>query len=215
MQASDNPACPGRGRPAVSSGTHAGEHACHRGKRADYPVRYRLGSPKAGRQNAPERRLHARAARRKPTARATRAGGNTQSHRHRGGPRCHHRTRAGADFALWRPDATTSRWRPWPDPGFRMFRLVQHEWEETGMHLQYLWARRPAVAGGSVHHVQAVSSHVTSSPPSRRRAARSPAFTTRFTTVHGTQKALSLLEKGLDLRKLVAGAGFEPATSGL
>ena len=30
-----------------------------------------------------------------------------------------------------------------------------------------------------------------------------------------TQKALSLRGKGLDLRKLVAGAGFEPATSGL
>ena len=34
-------------------------------------------------------------------------------------------------------------------------------------------------------------------------------------TVPGTQKALSLPGKGLDLRKLVAGAGFEPATSGL
>jgi hypothetical protein len=30
-----------------------------------------------------------------------------------------------------------------------------------------------------------------------------------------TQKALSLPEKGLDLQKLVAGVGFEPATSGL
>jgi hypothetical protein len=28
-------------------------------------------------------------------------------------------------------------------------------------------------------------------------------------------KALSLLRKGLDLRKLVAGGGFEPPTSGL
>ena len=36
----------------------------------------------------------------------------------------------------WQPDATTSRWRPWPNPGFRMFRVVQHEWEETGMHLR-------------------------------------------------------------------------------
>jgi hypothetical protein len=33
--------------------------------------------------------------------------------------------------------------------------------------------------------------------------------------VPGTQKALFLIGKGLDLRKLVAGAGFEPATSGL
>ena len=30
-----------------------------------------------------------------------------------------------------------------------------------------------------------------------------------------TQKALSRLGKGLDLRKLVAGEGFEPSTSGL
>lgn len=32
-----------------------------------------------------------------------------------------------------------------------MFRVVQHEWEETGMHLRYLWAKHPAIAGGSVH----------------------------------------------------------------
>ncbi len=47
------------------------------------------------------------------------------------------------------------------------------------------------------------------------RAARRAVAATRFTTVPETQKALSLLGKGLDLRKLVAGAGFEPATSGL
>jgi hypothetical protein len=29
----------------------------------------------------------------------------------------------------WQPDAMTSHWRPWPNPGLRMFRLVQHEWE--------------------------------------------------------------------------------------
>ncbi len=115
----------------------------------------------------------------------------------------------------WQPDATTSHWPPWPNPGFRMFRVVQHEREETGMHLRYLWARHPAIAGGSVHHVQAVSSRVTLSPPSRCQAARSPVPTTRLTTAPGTQKALSLLGKGLDLRNLVAGAGFEPATSGL
>jgi Tn3 transposase DDE domain len=34
-------------------------------------------------------------------------------------------------------------------------------------------------------------------------------------TYPATREALSLLGKGLDLRKLVAGAGFEPATSGL
>ena len=105
----------------------------------------------------------------------------------------------------WQPDATTSHWRPWPNPGFRMFQVVQREREETRMHLRYLWARHPAIAGGSVHHVQAVSSRVTLSPPSRCQAARSPVPTTRLTTAPGTQKALSLLGKGLDLRKLVAG----------
>jgi hypothetical protein len=200
----------------VSSGTHAGEHACHRGKRADYPVRYRLGSPKAGRQNAPERRLHARAARRKPTARATRAGGNTQSHRHRGVPRRRHRTRAGADLALLAAGCHDQPLAgPWPNPGLRIFRLAQHEREETGMHLRYLRARRPEIAGGSVHHVQAVSSGGAPSPPSRCWAARRTVAATRFTTVPETQKALSLRGKGPGLRKLVAGAGFEPATSGL
>jgi hypothetical protein len=42
-------------------------------------------------------------------------------------------------------------------------------------------------------------------------AAPAPALV----TYPATQEALSLLGKGLDLRKLVAGAGFEPATSGL
>jgi hypothetical protein len=114
----------------------------------------------------------------------------------------------------WQPDATTSRWRPWPNPGFRTFRLVQREWEETGMHVRDLWAGRPEGAGGSVHHVQAVSSRVTTSPVTLPDRAE-PCSTTPFTTVPGTQKALSLPGKGLDLRKLVAGAGFEPATSGL
>ena len=82
------------------------------------------------------------------------------------------------------------------------------------MHLWYRWAGRPAVAGGSVHHVQAVSSRVTSSPPSRCRAARSPAPTTCFTTVPGTQKALSLPGKGPDLRKLVAGRDLNPRPLG-
>jgi hypothetical protein len=83
------------------------------------------------------------------------------------------------------------------------------------MHLRYLWAAHPEIAGGNVHHVQAVSSRVTPSPPSRCQAARSRGFTTRLTTASETQRPSPLLGKGLDLRKLVAGAGFEPATSGL
>jgi hypothetical protein len=83
------------------------------------------------------------------------------------------------------------------------------------MRLRYLWARHPAIAGGSVHHVHVVSSRATPSPPSRRQAARSAASATRLATVLDTQKALSRLGKDLDLRKLVAGGGFEPPTSGL
>ena len=115
----------------------------------------------------------------------------------------------------WQPSATASRWRPWPNPGFRMFRLVQREWEETGMHMRDLWARRPAIAGGSVHYVHAVSSRVTTSSLSPCQGARSPVAASCFATVTDTPKALSLLGKGPELLKLVAGAGFEPATSGL
>jgi hypothetical protein len=50
--------------------------------------------------------------------------------------------------------------------------------------------------------------------PSRCQAARSPVLTTRLTTVPGTQKALSLPGKGLDLRKLVAGADLNPRPLG-
>jgi hypothetical protein len=78
-----------------------------------------------------------------------------------------------------------------------MFRLVQREREETGIHLRDLWARRPAIAGSSVHHVHAVSSRAAPSPPSRRQAAQNPALTTPFTTVPDAQKALSLSERAL------------------
>ena len=64
----------------------------------------------------------------------------------------------------WQPSATASRWRPWPNPGFRMYRLVQHEWKGRDA-LAYLWAMHPAIAGGSVHYVHAVSSRVTTSFP--------------------------------------------------
>ena len=67
---------------------------------------------------------------------------------------------------------------------------------KIGRHLGYLWATHPEIADGSVHHVQAVSSRVTLSPPSRCQAARSPAPTTPFTTVPGTQKSLLLIGKG-------------------
>ena len=52
---------------------------------------------------------------------------------------CHEQTSGG-------PGLTPSR--------LRAFRLVQHEHEEIDGHLGYLRARRPAIAGGSVHHVR-------------------------------------------------------------
>src|SRR5215472_7483974 len=87
-------------------------------------------------------------------------------------------------------------------PRLRALRRVRYGQEETGRCLWDLWARHPAIADDSVHHVQAVSSRVTPSPPSRCQAARSAAPTTSFTTVPDAQKALSLLGKGPDLRKL-------------
>ncbi len=94
-------------------------------------------SGRAGGQPSPTtnplRRLHAPPARTNPLRGATRVGGNTQSHRHRGAVI---ELEQGRISRSWQPDATTSRWRPRPNPGLRMFRLVQHEWEETGMHLR-------------------------------------------------------------------------------
>src|SRR5262245_8036101 len=58
----------------------------------------------------------------------------------------------------------------------------------TLMHQRYLWARRPAIADGGVHHVQAVSSRVTPSPPSRCWAGRRAVAATRFTTASETQR---------------------------
>jgi hypothetical protein len=53
-----------------------------------------------------------------------------------------------------------------------------------------LWAKHPKIAGSNLHHVHAVSSRVTPSPPSRRRAAQRAVAATRFTTVPETPKAL-------------------------
>jgi hypothetical protein len=63
------------------------------------------------------------------------------------------------------------------------------------------------MGGGNVHHVQVVSSRVI---PSRRQAAPGPYRATRFTTACETQRTISPPGKGPELRKLVAGAGFEP-----
>ena len=59
------------------------------------------------------------------------------------------------------------------------------------------WAKHPAIADRSVHHVQAVSSRAAPSPPSRCQAALRTIAATRFTTVPATQKALPRWERTL------------------
>ena len=93
--------------------------------------------------------------------------------------------------------------------------LRSYRREDTRIHLRYLWAGHPAIAGGSVHHVQAVSFPVTPSPPVALPGSAEPCCRYMYCCTPETPKAPSWQEKGLDLRKLVAGAGFEPATSGL
>jgi hypothetical protein len=53
------------------------------------------------------------------------------------------------------------------------------------------------------------------SPPGCTGPRRAACLATAFTTASETQRPSPLPGKGPDLRKLVAGAGFEPATSGL
>jgi hypothetical protein len=74
------------------------------------------------------------------------------------------------------------------------------------------WARRPEIAGEVVYRVpRCLAACQPVSPVRPRRTAPAP----HLVTFPVTQKALSRLGKGLDLRKLVAGGGFEPPTSGL
>ena len=82
----------------------------------------------------------------------------------------------------------------------------------TPVRRRYFWARRPEIAGDVVYRVpRCLTPCQPVSPVRPRRTAPEPPLV----TFPVTQKALSWLGKGLDLRKLVAGAGFEPATSGL
>jgi hypothetical protein len=84
--------------------------------------------------------------------------------------------------------------------------------KRSGGYLRYLWARRPEIAGGNVYRVpRCLAPCQPVSPVRPRHTAPAPPLVTFLVT----RKALSRLGKGLDLRKLVAGAGFEPATSGL
>ena len=62
------------------------------------------------------------------------------------------------------------------------------------MHLRYLWARRPAIACGSVHHVQAVSSRVTPSPPVSLPGRTEPCF--YYTTYYSIRNAKALSPTG-------------------
>ena len=80
---------------------------------------------------------------------------------------------------------------------FKTGTLVQRGQEETVGRL-YLWAKHPAIAGGSVYHIHAVSSRPVSpvSPPGRA----GPCCCYRFCYSIQNAKALSRPGKDLDLR---------------
>ena len=82
----------------------------------------------------------------------------------------------------------------------------------TSGNVCYLWEKHPAIAGDVVYRVPRC---LAACQPVSHVRPRHTSATPLLVTFPVTQKALSLPGKGLDLRKLVAGAGFEPATSGL
>jgi hypothetical protein len=84
------------------------------------------------------------------------------------------------------------------------------------MHLRYFWARRPAIASENVYHVPRCLTPCQPISPVRSSARRTGSrLVTYLVTCPVMPKVLSLPGKDLDLRKLVAGEGFEPSTSGL
>jgi hypothetical protein len=87
-------------------------------------------------------------------------------------------TRAKGISRSRQPDATTSRWRPGPSPGLRMFRLVQHEREETAMHVQDLrpGSLRPLAAASTA---SGLSRPVSPRLPRRAAGPRSAVAATR------------------------------------
>jgi hypothetical protein len=79
-----------------------------------------------------------------------------------------------------------------------------------------LWEKRPAIAGGNVYRVpRCLTPCQPVSPAGPQPAAPVSRLVTYLVTCPVTSRALSLAGKGPDLRKLVAGGGFEPPTSGL
>jgi len=100
------------------------------------------------------------------------------------------------------------------NPGLRVFGLVQHEWKETGMHVRTSGprAQRSQAAASTTSRLSHPVSPV--SPIALPGDAEDCSYYTAYYNVRNA-KALSRLGKGLDLRKLVAGEGFEPSTSGL
>ena len=89
---------------------------------------------------------------------------------------------------------------------------MKSEWRETDGNMCYFWTgaqRSQAMSSTGFHAVSLRAS------PSHLSGRGVPHRHLPLVTFPVTQKALSRLGKGLDLRKLVAGAGFEPATSGL
>jgi hypothetical protein len=83
-------------------------------------------------------------------------------------------------------------------------------------YLCYFWEERPEIASGSVSRVPGCLGPCQPvSLAGLFSSLGATALASALVTCPVTQKALSLPGKGLDLRKIVAGAGFEPATSGL
>ena len=138
------------------------------------------------------------------------------SSRHCSVPRRGHCLGRGADLALLAARCRQSHWRPRPNPGLRTFRLVQHEWARTGgctCGTSGLGAQGSRAAASTTSRL---SHPVSPRLPRRAVRPRRALLLLHLLLQCPTRKmALSLPGKGPDLRKLVAGAGFEPATSGL
>ena len=128
-----------------------------------------------------------------PTERAARVGGNTQPHRRRGVRDVVAELEQGPISRSWQPDAMTSRWRPWLDPGLRVFRLVQHEWEETGMRVRTSGPGVNRSPSTQAHRVQVVQHPGRSPRPVSHHVQRRAACPRRlYYTCYYTAAAISM-----------------------
>jgi len=132
-------------------------------------------------------------------------------------PRCRRRPRARAVPCAsgYRTPRIDVR-RTWPDPrrGYP-FRLGQHERDKDRSALGISLGQAPSDRGSQ--RPPGPGCLIPCRPVSARLAARrhAPLLLLHVLLQRPARKRPSPLGKGPDLRKLVAGAGFEPATSGL